>query len=333
MQISVIIPVYNAAAFVEQAVASALSQAEVAEVVLVEDGSTDDSPAKCEALAEASTRVRLLRHPEGANRGAAVTRNLGIREASSNFIAFLDADDYYLPGRFEPAAKVFADQADADGVYDAVGTHFETEQMRRWWAEQGRNELSTVRRRVEPEHLFAAMTGRDGSFHTNGIVVRRELFERTGLFDSDLRMTQDFAMWIRMAVVGRLYPGAIDRAVAMRRLHGENRIVQQRSDHRMFALLMWRKLSQWSADQRLPLFHRQKLAMGQLHAWKQMTQAERRQSMGFSGDVRFLAHLAASYPCCLRSQRYWKQVARSMGGSRVRSMIRSLPRWEATSRT
>ncbi|MEX2670967.1 MAG: glycosyltransferase family 2 protein [Phycisphaeraceae bacterium] len=330
LQITVIIPVYNAEAFVEQAVGSALEQAEVVEVLLVEDGSTDGSLAKCEALAAESERVQLLRHPNGENRGAAETRNVGVREATQDWVAFLDADDYYLPGRFQAVANVLAEHPDADGIYDAVGTHFESDEMRQWWADRGRGELSTVRKRVAPDELFEAITGNLGSFHTNGIVVRREFFERTGMFDAELRMAQDFALWIKMAAIGKLYPGAIDRAVAMRRLHGDNRIVQQRSEHRKYGLLMWQVLSRWAAQQKLSAYYRQKLAMGQFHAWKQMTAAERGECMGFSGDLRFLGRLAQEHPVCLQSRRFWKHTARAMGGSRLRAMLRPPAKAEAT---
>ena len=100
MTVSVVIPVYQAAAFVEQAVESALAQPETGEVLLVEDGSGDGSLAECERLAAGDGRVRLLRHPNGENRGAGASRNLGIEQSTCPLVAFLDADDYYLLGRF-----------------------------------------------------------------------------------------------------------------------------------------------------------------------------------------------------------------------------------------
>src|SRR5690606_1248107 len=98
--ISVIIPVYNAAAFVEQAVQSALTQPEVSEVILVEDGSEDKSLPICEKLASQNDIITLLRHPGGVNKGAGASRNLGIQHTKNEWIAFLDADDYYLENRF-----------------------------------------------------------------------------------------------------------------------------------------------------------------------------------------------------------------------------------------
>ena len=79
MEVSVIIPVYNAAAYVGQAVRSALEQPETREVILIEDGSQDTSLQVCRELEGAFDSVRLLRHPDGKNLGAGASRNLGIR--------------------------------------------------------------------------------------------------------------------------------------------------------------------------------------------------------------------------------------------------------------
>ena len=120
-QISVVIPVYNAATFVTQAVESALAQPDVREVILVEDCSPDDSLAVCQQLAREYSQVKLFQHPGAVNCGAGPSRNLGITSSTCPYLAFLDADDYYLPNRFTAARLVFAQNPDCDGVYDAVG--------------------------------------------------------------------------------------------------------------------------------------------------------------------------------------------------------------------
>ena len=101
LNISVIIPVYNASAFLKKAVESAIQFEEVKEIILVEDGSTDHSLEVCEILENEFGAVKLFQHPDKGNHGAGATRNLGLEKATGDFIAFLDADDYYLPNRFE----------------------------------------------------------------------------------------------------------------------------------------------------------------------------------------------------------------------------------------
>src|SRR5664280_852453 len=133
MLVSVIVPVYNAEKFVHDAVASALQQPETGEVILVEDGSTDGSLRVCKELAEKYEKVFLYQHPDGINLGAGTSRNLGIQESNCEYIAFLDADDLYLPGRFSSAREIFKTEPSIDGVYEALGEYVENEAARERW--------------------------------------------------------------------------------------------------------------------------------------------------------------------------------------------------------
>ncbi len=252
--ITVVIPVYNAAAHVREAAASALAQPEVAEVALVEDGSTDDSLEVCEAIqCEASNRVRLLRHPGGTNRGAGATRNLGVRETTSPLVAFLDADDFYLPNRFATARPLLDDPA-IDGVHEAVGTAFDSSEARQWWTiDRGRDEVTRVIGDVTPDELLDVwLLGGRGGFHGNGLLIRRTLFDRAGGFEPSLRMCQDTHLWIRLSAAGRLVSGRTDAPVAMRRLHGRNRIMTDAALHRQYHLRMAQSLVRWSRRRLAP---------------------------------------------------------------------------------
>ncbi len=217
-EVSVIIPVYNAEKYLRQAVESAISLDAVREVLLVEDKSPDNALEVCHALVRQYSKVKLLRHPHGENRGAGESRNLGLRSATSEFIAFLDADDWYLPNRFEKERDLFKDPS-VDGVYSATGFYYEDGQR------PDDSRLTTLPRGVPPEMLLEVLlTSRGGRFTTNSITVRRSLFARTGLFDTSLRLHQDTHLWLRLAYFGRLLPGEVDQAVSVRRVHGENRI-------------------------------------------------------------------------------------------------------------
>ena len=182
MNISVIIPVYNAERYVRQAVESALAQPQTAEVLMIEDGSPDGALAVCEALAaEHPNRVRLLRHPGGENRGAGASRNLGLRQACEDVIAFLDADDFMLPDRFAKTVPLLEAEPSVDGVYEAVGTHFESAELRESGIYRG-YELTTIPDPPPPEELFQYLLTGGRHFCTDGIVFRRSLLERTGMF-------------------------------------------------------------------------------------------------------------------------------------------------------
>ncbi|MGX5685013.1 glycosyltransferase family 2 protein [Chryseobacterium cucumeris] len=108
MKISVImIPVFNAELYITKAVESALQFSEVFEVLLIEDRSPDNALEICKELAEKHMRVQFFQHPDKENHGAGASRNLGIENAAGDVIAFLDADDYFLPNRFDVEKELF----------------------------------------------------------------------------------------------------------------------------------------------------------------------------------------------------------------------------------
>ena len=253
-QVSVVMPVFNAAAHVEEAVASAVAQPETGEVILVEDGSSDSSLEVCRRLAQRHDSVRVLCHPDGGNHGAGASRNLAIAGSRCPLVAFLDADDYYLPGRFKAAMEVFERHPDADGVYETTGVFFQDDQSRLRWKESGWPESLGMRRRIDPSDLFETLVaGGAGSFCTDGIVVRRSLFEKSGVFNARLRAGQDTHLWIRMAHAGRLYPGQERRPVSMCRIHGGNRVTGHvRKGQQDDVQRVWGDLVLWGRAQRLP---------------------------------------------------------------------------------
>lgn len=221
-KVSVVIPVYNAAQYVEQAVESAVHLEEVGEILLVEDGSPDNALKACKDLEEKYSKVILMRHEGGANKGAGASRNLGIKNSSFDYIAFLDADDWYLPERFVKDSQIFGIYPDADGVYGATGFYYQD--RKHLWLDK----LTTLRKRVAPDQLiFSLLDGNGGHFTTNAITLKRTFLEKVGMFDEKLTLHQDTHLWFRCAVKGKLYAGKIEEAVAIRRVHEGNRIIRQ----------------------------------------------------------------------------------------------------------
>jgi glycosyltransferase involved in cell wall biosynthesis len=251
MEVSVIIPVYNAEKYVREAVESALAQPETGEVILIEDGSPDNAIAVCRELEKEHSKVKLFQHPNGENRGAGASRNLGIKNANCEFIAFLDADDFYLRDRFTVPKHLFAQDSKIDGVYEAVGTYFECESSKIFWSS---NLITCVRQKVASEDLFEILiAGNFGHFHTNGIVIKKEIFDQTGYFDSPLKIKQDTAMWIKMSLLGKLVSGRILEPVAMRRVHGKNRIFTcDKETKQFYGEILWSILFEWSLKKQIP---------------------------------------------------------------------------------
>jgi glycosyltransferase involved in cell wall biosynthesis len=114
--VSALVPVYNAQPYLAQALASLLAQDAELEILAVDDGSTDESWAILQAIADPRLKTFRL----ATNRGAAAARNLGLDEARGDFLAFLDADDLALPGRFR--AQLAAFEADAELAILGGGT-------------------------------------------------------------------------------------------------------------------------------------------------------------------------------------------------------------------
>ncbi|MBD3375323.1 glycosyltransferase, partial [candidate division KSB1 bacterium] len=232
MKVSIIIPVYNAEKYITTAVESAIAQEQTGEVLLIVDGSPDKSLDICRSLEKKYKIVRVFTHNGFKNRGAAASRNLGIMNATFQYVTFLDADDYYLPNRFEMTEKIFQLDSKAEGIYEAIGTTFESKVQQKWWQVSGCPMLTSIHRDVTPDAVFERQKpiGTDGYCHLEGLTVRRKVFERTGLFDAELILHQDTAFFIKLAACARLVAGQVEVPVAMRRVHAQNRITEKRDN-------------------------------------------------------------------------------------------------------
>jgi len=229
-KVSVITPVYNAASTIRRAVESAMALDEVAELLLIDDAGPDNALDVCRQLQQEHPRVRLIRHPDGKNHGAGASRNLGLKYATSSFIAFLDADDYYLPNRFMAEREILPSDKFMDGVYGATLTEYEDAVSKERFEAAGFSyqHFVSISQEVPPEELFSVLFWQHpiirGSFHTDAITIRAQLVERVGGFNEALRLQQDTHLWCRFAAIGRLRSGIIDRPVAVRCIHGRNRM-------------------------------------------------------------------------------------------------------------
>lgn len=246
-KVSVIIPVYNAENFLEKSVLSAVNLKQVGEIILIEDCSPDHALDVALRLEKEFDKVKVYQHPDKGNYGAGASRNLGIKMASYPFISFLDADDYYLPSRFSRDEEIFMTIKNCDGVYNAVGTFFKTEKAKQTFFDGGwgYQEILTLNNPVEPEDLFSVLFHQDsnvkGEFHTNGITLKKTVFEKVGFFNTKLRLRQDIHLWRRLAGFCNLYSGEIGGPVAMRVIHDENRMTK-RKDHLQYIDIWWQSL-------------------------------------------------------------------------------------------
>jgi glycosyltransferase involved in cell wall biosynthesis len=336
MNVSVIIPVYNASKYVTQAVESALAQPETAEVLLIEDGSTDDSLAVCQSLAEMHDKVNLLQHPGGMNRGAGASRNLGMQNANCEYIAFLDADDFFLLGRFSATRRVFESNPTCECVYEAMGVHFQDDLAKQQWhaSLMGNHEMTTMTKIVPPEKLFKKLVlGDAGYFSICGMVVKRTVLKKTGFMNESLRLHQDTDFIFRLAAVGRLLPGSLEQPVVMRRVHGHNRISAPRSEQAVYQarMKMWLVTHDWLKERGLK-DERQVLYMALLKfaaGSKPLPFQWITKIPTVSGQPSFFAQLARifllpfDHPIVIFTWGYWKLIL-SISLSAVKRNLRRL---------
>lgn len=232
-KVSVIIPAFNAEKLIRKATESALQFEEVGEVILVEDGSPDNTFEVCKQLEKENEKVKLYYHPDHTNKGAGASRNLGIKKSNYDYLAFIDADDYFLPNRFDAERKLLFEDEKVDGVYGAIGTVYYSDEANKLFKETSQPELLTVRQVISPEDLKYAMLGMSRDYHgsaffsLDALTVKKSLIEKVGYLNEKLRLHQDTDIIIKMAFLGKLVPGIIDKPVGMRGIHGRNRITSE----------------------------------------------------------------------------------------------------------
>lgn len=182
--ITAIIPTYNRAAHLERAIASVLAQRLACdELIVVDDGSTDQTQALLARLAAgARIPIRVLRQD---NRGAAAARNLGIRMARGSLLAFLDSDDWWLPG------KLAVQAAAMEARPELLISH-----TREIWHRNGQRVNQKKKHDPPDGDVFAASLGMC-VVGMSTVVARRQFFDRYGLFDEDLPCCEDYDLWLR----------------------------------------------------------------------------------------------------------------------------------------
>lgn len=249
--VSVIIPVYNGERFIEKAIQSALQQSEVVEVVVVNDGSTDNTSNIIEILQTKNSKTQIYYHKNKQNKGRSASRNLGIRKATSNFIAFLDADDFYLENRFKNDKLLFEINKRIEGVYNAIGAHFYRESKP---SEKEKLRLTTVTDSIEPNQLFETLLYyTKGHFSIDGLTIKKSIFEKTGYFNETLKVAEDTELIFRISLKCNLQSGIINKPVAMRGVHDSN-VFDNENLYNSSKIHLYESLLFWAGKNQISLY-------------------------------------------------------------------------------
>jgi len=185
--VSVVMPCYNAAAYLEQAVGSVLGQTLAdLELIVVDDGSRDASPEILARLAQEDDRLRLL-HQD--NRGPYPARNLGLRHARGKYVAFLDADDWWDRTFLEKMHRALSESG-ADLAYcgwQNVGL-------------EGKRGDPYVPPDYELEDKAERFLKAAAPWPIHAALTRREVIDEVGGFNVTLPTCMDYDLWLRIAV-------------------------------------------------------------------------------------------------------------------------------------
>lgn len=258
MNITVIIPAYNAAAFIEKAVDSALQFSEVKELLIVEDGSKDDTLAICKELEKKHPVLKVIQHPDKKNHGDSASRNLGLNFVTYEYIAFLDADDYFLPNRFDAEREIFEDPK-IDGVFGATGTEFLTEEgKKQYMAKFNDDGLCTVQFHAEGRDIFHHLIAEHNTFGASFSMIALTM-KKSAIENPKIRMTENIKIGmdkefiIKLAYHKHLKTGYIDTPVSVRTAHGDNTITKIKSHSKSFFAhdaALYKSLYKWASNEK-----------------------------------------------------------------------------------
>ncbi len=247
MKVSVIIPAYNAERFINRAIESVLNQPETSEVLIINDGSTDSTKEKIKSFND--NRICLLEHENGQNKGRSASRNLGLLNAKEKYIAFLDADDYYLENRFSKDKQVFAMHKDCGAVHNAVGFEVMNPEF-----DYLKNRLYTVTETVPPENLFLGLLdGLFGHFQIDGFTIKKDILKSSGLFNEKLAVAEDTDFFWRVVLSSKTYTGVIENPVAMRVVHDDNSFYQEEL-YDNYEFMAYESVLKWTAKNGIEMY-------------------------------------------------------------------------------
>jgi len=185
---SIIIPLYNKEKFIENTLKSVLNQTFTDyEILIVNDGSTDSSHEKVQQFKD--SRIRYFSKENG---GVSTARNYGIKEAKSDFIAFIDADDYWYPDFLKemyqtinlfPNQKVFSAATEIETSRKIIKAQYSIQRT-------GRYKIVN----------FFDASHREPVLWTSSVVINITVFEDVGRFDDELKIAEDTDLWIRIGL-------------------------------------------------------------------------------------------------------------------------------------
>ena len=200
--VSVVIPAYNAGKTLQRAMASVLQERSVPlELIVVDDGSTDSTPKLIDAVAQTDKRARRITRPNGH---VAAAYNTGIRASCGKYVAFLEADDEWLPGKLRQQIDILESWPEVGAVFSNFYNHDEVTNVRQLLSEQQKQVLEALpKKRIGNHDVIIDGDMRPFLIRSNfilcsSITMRRQLLLKLDGCDENLKGGQDWDLWVRM---------------------------------------------------------------------------------------------------------------------------------------
>jgi glycosyltransferase involved in cell wall biosynthesis len=192
MKISAIIPAYNSEGTIARALNSVLAQTRPAdEIIVIDDGSTDKT---AQAAGAFGGRVRLIQQ---ANAGVSAARNAGIHAASGDWIAFLDADDEWLPEKLRLQTEHLRRHPDLKWTFTDL--LWDRKKVGHLYSSHPKNDKIDQSPRDEVFEDYFQAYARSYFLSTITVLIEKTVFQSVGLFESDFRFAEDNDLWFRIA--------------------------------------------------------------------------------------------------------------------------------------
>jgi glycosyltransferase involved in cell wall biosynthesis len=209
-KVSIILPVYNSAQFVEEALESIRQQTyRDYEVIVVDDGSQDQTG---EIVKQHKGKLRYIYQDHG---GPAQARNRGIRESTGKYIAFLDSDDLWLPSKLEKQVDMMDRNPELSMVITENLCFNEQGVFMPWMGKREKLMEGDIAKNIFVHSWVGTPT----------VMVKREVFDRVGLFEEQLQLAEDDNMWVRIAANFKV--GLLDEVLVKVRDHSSRTILDR----------------------------------------------------------------------------------------------------------
>lgn len=229
--ISIVIPAFNAASVLDDALRSIQHQQyRHFEAIVIDDGSTDDTASVVRHFVAQDRRFVLVQQP---NRGISAARNAGLAAARGEWIAFLDADDTWFPDKLTRQVQCVHDFPEVDFIFSNYHQ----------WDGQNDLRLRYAAHKHFPMGDFTRLLIRFNLLGTLTVMVRQDVMSRVGQFDPELALAEDWDMWLRLAEAGcrvrrireplarcRIWPGNTSKQ-KLRMAQATVRVLEKRLAH------------------------------------------------------------------------------------------------------